>query len=93
MYMQFLFKDGSNPYITKSPVEAFKMFCKYNADQVSELTYMITGERTEKPDTYFSHKNLARDIAIEYQCNFDKYNYSYSELSEYQDFFETIGIK
>ena len=37
--------------------------------------------------------NLAQAYAIDWQHDFDNQNYSYSELAEWQAFFETLGKK
>lgn len=92
MYMQFLFKEG-NPYITKTPEEAFKIFCKYDTLQIGDLSFLVTGIRSEKPTTYYGKRNLARNMVIDWQINFDRYSYCYSDLFTYQEFFETIGKK
>ena len=93
MFIHCMFSDGSNPYIAKTPKEAFRIFCKYETAQNGDLSFLITGIRDEKPTTYYGKRNIARNIAIEYQYNFDQYNYSYSDLSVYQEFFEYIGRK
>ena len=40
---------------------------------------------------YEYYKNKARLKAIEWQLEFDRHNYSYSELLEYQNYFKRIG--
>ena len=37
--------------------------------------------------------DLAQAYAIDWQHDFDNQNYSYSELAEWQAFFETLGNK
>lgn len=36
-------------------------------------------------------EDQARDIAIDWQVSWQDHNYSYGELIEWQEFFETIG--
>lgn len=93
MFIHFIFSDGSNPYIAKTPKEAFRLFCKYETDQVSELTFKVLGLNDSRPHTYKEYQDLIRNIAIFWQYDFEKFNYSYSDLSVYQEFFEDIGRK
>lgn len=94
MYMHFEFDNGSNPYIATSNEKQFEMLAKYYTTQMSEQGFFCHSERE-----YHGRKDretmklVARAIAIDWQMNFDKFNYAYSELIEWQDFFRFIGKK
>lgn len=91
MYTQFIYKNGSNPYIAKTGGELFRMLKKYDIENIGENTYFINGERETPPRSYNEIKEIIKDFAIEWSLNFCEYRYSWGELSYYQDFFETYG--
>ena len=94
MYKQFIYDVGSNPYITTNNKEFFRMICKYDVEQISDITYVVHGEREHNgKKSYTDYKNIIRDFAIEWQLFFSECNYSYSQLAEYNDFFETYGSR
>ena len=41
--------------------------------------------------TYQQRKEEAREQAIEWQCNFEKSNYSWTELAAWGNHFEALG--
>ena len=41
--------------------------------------------------TYEKYKAKARECAVEWQLDFDNHDYTYSELQEYQSYFETLA--
>lgn len=91
--IHFEFFDHSNPYIAKTPEEAFRLFCKYDFIQAAAGMYKLTGKKIPAR-TYREKQETARELAIEFQNSFsDGCIYFWSDLSEYQDFFETIGRK
>lgn len=94
MYIGFFFKDGSNPYITITNKELFRMFCKYYCEQIGNNNFVVTGLREwNGKQSYNGRKEVLRNMAIEWQRFFCDTNYSYSELSEWQGFFEEYGKK
>lgn len=40
---------------------------------------------------YSMNKERVRDMAIEWQSDFENHNYSYGELMEYSNMFERLG--
>lgn len=91
MYIVFDRFDGYKPYIATTNKEAFSMFCKYFTEQINENTFRIGAKRGKKD--FQKRKEIARETAIYWQLDFDKFNYSYGELYEWQCFFEEIGKK
>lgn len=92
MYTHFTFKDGSNPYIVKTPGTLWQMVKKYEFETIGENTYLVTGENTENK-SYTDLKKILRCFAIEWSLFFNEYQYSYEELAFYSDFFTTYGKK
>lgn len=92
MYTQFLFNEG-NPYITTTNKELFRMVCKYYIEQFDNNSFVCTGliEWNGNRKSYEGKKEVLRNFAINWQ-NFDD-NYSYGELSNWQDFFREYGKK
>lgn len=41
--------------------------------------------------TYEEMKEASRSEAIEWQMNFENYNYSYGEIAYFQNYFERLG--
>lgn len=99
MYAQFIFKDGSNPYITRTNKEFFRMMKKYDPQQISRRTFECYAEanhtdcRNPRISNYEKNKEAVRTIAINWQYDFEYQNYSYGDLSEWQDFFTEYGRK
>lgn len=98
MYAQFIFKDGSNPYITRTNKEFFRMMKKYNPMQIGRFTFECsevcdTDYRYYGLTSYAENQEALRNIAIEWQYNFEEMNYSWGDLSEWQDFFTEYGRK
>ena len=94
MYIQFLFGFGSNPYISTTIENTWKMFCKYCVRQIGENTFIVDELREwNGKRTYKGYQELLQALAIDWQYNFNKYNYSYSQVSDWEYFFETYGKK
>lgn len=91
-FTHFDFFNGSNPYIVLKYSELFKMFCKYYTEQTSENHFTVCGlrEYNGKPNRE-TKKEIARNTAITWQQNFDRFNYSWGDLAIWQGFFEYIG--
>jgi len=93
MIIHFEFFNGGNPYIAKNPAAAFRVFCKYETIQTAAGMYKCISNRIP-PKTYREKQEIARDIAIQFQNSFsDGAVYFWSDLSNYQEFFETIAKK
>lgn len=92
MYTLFTFKDGSNPYIVKTPGTLWKMVKKYNLETIGENSYLVVSERPKKA-SYTETKAILKEFAIEWSLFFNEYQYSYEELAFYSDFFTTYGKK
>ena len=41
--------------------------------------------------TYAEKKNRARELAIDWRLDFDNHNYSWGELTYFQEYFERLG--
>ena len=97
MYITFEFRNGSNPYIAKTHNELFRMLLKYITVQTSERSFLAADSALRKSYngklTYDRKKELVREMAIEWQHEAGYLNYSYYELAEWQDFFETLGAR
>ena len=100
MFMHFTFENGSNPYITTKPQKFFEMIRNYQIEQTGEKSYHVTGEAEywtcnihKKLTAREKAKTALREFAIIWQNDFDRFNYSFSDLLEYQTFFEEYGRK
>ena len=93
MWNMFTFSDGSNPYITKTNKAFWDMICKYNIDQVAEHGFNAFSTLPAFKHCYRDCKYILRDFAVMWQQNFDRFDYSYGDLSEWQDFFTEYGRK
>ncbi len=96
MYTTFIFKDGSNPYITKTNKELFKMLTKNYCEQIGTNTFEVLAPAqtlTVKKGctTYKITQDVVRNLANEYQYSFNNLNYSYYDLIGWQNFFEEYG--
>ena len=93
MYVHFSFKEG-NPYIATTNKALFQMICKYDVKQVGEEAFFCEENPFEhSPKSYKDKQATLRNFAIMWQSNFGDYNYSYSELANWGDFFEEYGKK
>lgn len=96
MYTHFTFSDHSNPYITTTNKRLFEMLRKYYVVQITENSFYIEGLREWNGKPKYNRENnkmLLRAIAQQWQADFANFNYSYSELAEWQNFFEEYGKK
>ena len=98
MYMHFTFKDGSNPYIAITEDAFFRMICKYELSQ--DWTNLFTVNREikyltvkKKLSAYEKAKTALREFAMNWQYDFERFTWYYSEIAEMQAFFETYGRK
>lgn len=94
MWYHFTFDDGSNPYITKTNAETFRILRKYNCKQVGCCAFLVQSGSEWKPgNDYKSKKSDLQSIAIDWQHAFDQFNYSYGELLSWQGFFYELGAR
>lgn len=70
----------------------FEMLKKYDLEQVGELEFKITYERRPS-DSFETLKAYLRDFAISWQEGFNSFDYAFSDLAAWSDFFETYGKK
>ncbi len=74
------------------------MICKYILTQEFSTGFIVEKERRiktldHKRITWSDKKEILRDFAIDWQLSFNRFCYSYSELIDYQSFFEEYGKK
>ena len=91
MFNHFTFADGSNPYITRTNKAFFEMLCKHIVEQTSEHGFTVIGDMPAFKHTYKDCKYILENFAISWQHDFERFNYSYSDISEWQDFFTEYG--
>lgn len=99
MFIHITFNDGSNPYIAKTNKAFFDIISKYYIYQTTEKEYAVDGKMQiltatgKKLSSREKAKASLRDFAIQWQYDFANYNYSYSDLAMYTDFFNEYGKK
>jgi len=91
MYIQFTFKVG-NPYIAMTNKRFFEMLCRWETEQVSSVEFKAV-RRIFGIKTYADKKELLRGFAIEWQNRFPDMIYSWSDVDNWQGFFEEYGKK
>ena len=89
--MHIIFKNGGNPYITRTPARLISINCKYEVEQVESITLEAGGLRKNPPKTYSEKKDMLEEVAKEWQYNFASFNYDWLSLSMWGDFFESMG--
>lgn len=98
MFIHFTFKDGSNPYIATVKKSLLYMLIHYDCEQTGENMFLVHGRSQwlgigQNHNNYQRTKRRIRYIAIEWQYSSYKFNYSFSHLLEWQDFFGHYGKK
>lgn len=93
MYIHFRYKNGSNPYITKTNEYFFKMICKYHLERDFDTGFTVIEKREPYKKTYKALQAILRDFAIQWQYDFPRFAYSWSELNEWDSFFTEYGKK
>lgn len=97
MYIHFKYRNGSNPYITTTNENLFKMICKYYLYQTGEKAFevgdKINAEFKQNKSPYQFKQYVLRMFAIEWQYDFADMRYSWGDLSEWGAFFEEYGKK
>lgn len=92
IYFHFNFADHSNPFLALTPRRAFEFLTAFEYEQTSNKGFTLYN-RTFSPGCYHEKKLAARTIAINWQADFEKFNYSYGDLHSWQTFFEYLGKK
>ncbi len=93
MWNDFEFWNKSNPYISMGKETLKWMLNYYDCEQTAKFSFYVHGERENKCKTYEDWKEFLRSIAINWQSNWDKFDYSMRDLCEWQNFFRTYGKK
>jgi len=100
MYIHFDYKDGSNPYISTTNKNLFKMICKYYLTQTGEKAFKIEGKNeiwtsnpNKKMSAYQKRRFFLEEFAKNWQYNFADMRYDWQTIIEYTAFFEEYGKK
>lgn len=95
MYTHFRFLDGSNPFITINNKALFEMFCKYHTVQEMKHSFLVIERRQTNGNgyklTYQDKKNIARQIAQDFQQAFSNMCYTWDDIANWLNFFEYVG--
>lgn len=92
----FEFYDHRSPYITTNNQTLFEILRKYYYTQTGENSFYIEGLREWNGKPKYNRENnkmLLEAIAQQWQADFVNFNYSYSDLVGWQNFFEEYGKK
>ena len=93
MYIHFRYRNGSNPYITKTNGYFFKMICKYELSRDFDNGYIVEIERKPYKKTYRALREILREFAQNWQNDFPRSSYSWHDLTDWGAFFEEYGKK
>ena len=96
MFINFVFWNNSNGFIAKTNKALFETLRKYYVVQISENSFYVSGEKEWNGKPKYNRENnkmLLQAIAQQWQDDFSKFNYSYSDLLNWQVFFEEYGKK
>lgn len=93
MWIQFNYKDGSNPYITTNTKNLFNMILKYHLEQVDADGFEVIERRKPYKKTYESIKGVLVDFAIDWQRAFSELVYDWGAVAFWGSFFEEYGKK
>ena len=95
MFTQFIYKSGSNPYITTTNSRLFQMICKYYVEQFDNNSFVVCGLREWNGNrkSYEGKKEVLRAFAVEWQRFFNETSYTWGELAKWGAFFEEYGKK
>lgn len=97
MYIQFDYKDGSNPFISMNYKTLFHMVCKYVLEQTDTDKYTVHEKsqyltvKHKKLTAYEKAKTALREFAWNFDYNFSRFTWYYDELAYMQGFFEEYG--
>lgn len=89
MLLRFEFRNG---YKLADEAEAFKLFCKYYTTQLDENTFIVHEKReyNGKPN-YETRQLILRSIAVDWQNDFNRFNYDWVECAAWASFFTKYG--
>lgn len=93
MYIHFRYRNGSNPYISTTTENLFKMICKYDLRQTGAADFMVVYKREPYKKNYKALQEVLRNFAVEWQYMFSELCYSWGDLAEWSAFFEEYGKK
>ena len=99
MYIQFTNSLASNPFVAFRTIAVFHTLRKLlgTYEQKTPRTFDINPNilpRTYKTKwTYKSNQEALRDIAIQWQSDLEKLDYSYNDIALWNDFFYEMGKK
>lgn len=88
------FGNGSNPWISKTDADLLRLVKRYHLipiDRDNKLCGFVATPRTYPVKTYQECKDAVRDFALFMDSAFALCSMSYSELADWQGFFEMIG--
>lgn len=92
-WYHFEFDNGSNPYIAIRNDTFFKMIRRYNVEQIGEKSFVVHSEKPKHKYTREYNRDMVRDFAMDWQRNFERFEYSYQDIADYEDFFREYGGK
>lgn len=91
MYITFKYKNGSNPYITTSNENLFKMIVKYNLHLIDKDNYIVINERRTGNKTYKEKRELLKNFAFNWIVCFELARRSWVCVADWCDFFKEYG--
>lgn len=100
MYIHFEYKDGSNPYISTTNKNLFKMVCKYYLTQKSKRAFEVEGKSeiwtsnpNKKMSAYQKRRFHLEEFAKQWQYDFADMRYTWDDMFFWGSFFEEYGKK
>ena len=93
MWVHFEFDDGSNPYISITNKALFWMIRHYDVEQIGNKSFRVHGVLPKERYTKDYNRDVVRNFAIEWQRSFEKFNYSWGDIADWEDFFRDYGKK
>ena len=94
MYTHFIYKDGSNPYISMTNDNLFRMICKYHLIQFENDAFFVMSPREwNGAKTYADKRDVLRAFAQEWQSRTADFAYDYRTFAGFGSFFEEYGKK
>ena len=92
MWLHYMFKDGSNPYISTTNDKAFNVLSRSSFDFYAPNMVTVY-QMHAAPKGYQERKEAVRNIAIRWAQSFADFDISYFTLAEWENFFEKYGRK
>jgi len=91
-WRHFSFFSGSNPYISTTDSEFWRMLKRYQLFFSGENMFNAS-RRLNPPRTREEKKEILRDFAADWQSAFSLYSPSYLDIADWQSFFAMYGRK